>query len=234
MSKRTSCQALRFAGSVAAALVVTPALALSISVSNSNPVVVDATTDVRSVTVTAADVGAINSIEKLLVTLDFIKCGGFGDSLSAPLPSACSSSDPAYAREISFSLTDPAGTVVHLVTADTYFGDGPAPGGRITVTFDDAAADVVGYSIPAFVSGSFRPVGQLADFIGDAAIGTWILSIGDDGVDAPLGLASFSLDMTLIPEPESVALLGLGLASLGMHRKRDMARWLEPINKRRY
>lgn len=228
MSNRTSSNAVSSVFGTMGVLLATPALALSISASNVNPVLVDAATDTSSVTITASDIkGAFDSVEALTVTLDFIKCGGFGNSLVIPLPAACPNNDPAYAREISFDLTNPVGVTVHLVTTDTYhpFGDGPRPGSRITVAFDDGAAEAVGYSTPAFVSGTFRPVGSLADLLGMGALGTWFLSIGDDGIDAPLGLASFSVDLTLrdAPEPGTLALLGFGLSSLAIVRRGVLA-----------
>jgi len=224
MSNRISGNAVSSLAGALAVLLAAPALALSISVSNINPAVVDSATDTRSITVTAGDIrGAVDLVEALTVTLEFMKCGGLDDSLATPLPAGCPTSDPAYAREIAFDLSNPGGATVRLVTADTYnaFGDGPTPGSRIAVIFDDSAREAVGYSTPSFVGGTFRPVGSLADLLGMGAVGTWTLSIGDDGIDAPLGLARFSLDMTLrgIPEPSALALLGFGLFSLSIVRR---------------
>jgi len=228
MRKQTGVTAVSSLVGVLGALLAGPALALPLSASNVSALVLDATTDTRSITVTAGDIrGAFDLVEALTVTLDFMKCGGLDNSLTTPLPAGCPSGDPAYAREISFDLTNPGGATVRLVTADTYdaFGDGPTPGARITVIFDDSAGEAVGYSTPSFVGGTFRPVGSLADLLGMGAVGTWTLSIGDDGIDAPLGLASFTLDMSLrdIPEPGTLALLGLGLSGLAIVQRRVIA-----------
>lgn len=42
----------------------------------------------RGSVITAGDIsGAIDSVQALTVTLDFIKCGGFGNSLGVPFAS---------------------------------------------------------------------------------------------------------------------------------------------------
>ena len=131
----------------------------------------------------------------------------------------------AFAREIIFRLTSPEGTLVSLVEADTYFpsGSGPTPGSRITVTFDDAAANLVGST--GFVGGTFFPVGSLSAFNNEGAVGTWTLSIEDDTGGDPLGFANVKLDIQLpergsnASEPATIMLLAFGLVALEARRR---------------
>jgi hypothetical protein len=151
-----------------------------------------------------------------------------------PLPSAaagCPIAGAAWANEIVFRLTSPGGTTVDLVVADTYFdplpsgAQGPDPGARIVVTFDDAAADPVGGT--TFTDGTFQPVGLLSTFNTEVATGVWELYIEDTAAPDPLGFASFTLNITLadatgtqMPAPATALLLALGLAGLAVSRKK--------------
>lgn len=204
-----------------------PAHALVLSATNSNEVVVDAASATRTVSIGA---GIITGVT---VTLDFMKCD---DPLTTPLPAACPTPAPfpdegdAYAREIIFRLTSPLGTEIGLVEPDTYFlgsfGEGPNPGGRIIVTFDDSAGALVGFG--GFVTETAAPVEPLTTLLGEQALGVWTLYIEDDTGADPLGLARFTLDITAdpsvtVPEPATLGLLGLGLAGLGVIRRRRAA-----------
>ncbi len=88
------------------------------------------------------------------------------------------------------------------------------------ITFDDAAAQVVNYDVNSPHSGTFRPIGSLADFNGSAAGGTWTLFIEDTvGADS-LRFHSFALEVTTadggVPEPGSLSLILLGGAAIAI------------------
>jgi hypothetical protein len=70
-------------------------------------------------------------------------------------------------------------------------------GGKVTVTFDDAAATQVGG--PAPVTGTFRPVQPLSDFIGKSPFGNWNLTIMDTGPGNALCHFEFSLTVEVVP-----------------------------------
>src|SRR5688572_18088383 len=110
------------AGCMLAGLATAPAHAVVISATNSSQVVVDGSSDTRTVAFGIADLaGGVNSIVDVNITIDFMKCD---DPLATPLPSAaegCASGDDAFAHEIIFRLTSPGGTEISLVEFDTYF-----------------------------------------------------------------------------------------------------------------
>jgi subtilisin-like proprotein convertase family protein len=169
-----------------------------------------------STSLNITDTGAITDLN---VWVDFTKCDN-------PLldDGTCSGQGFSFNREIVFSLTSALGTMVNLVAQDTYSGS--APGARVEVLFDDAAATAVGGS--TLTSGSFSPAGLLADFNGEDLFGNWTLSFQDTVGSDPLSLNAWRLDITTdsvsVPEPASLALLGLGLVGFGLSRKRKPSR----------
>ena len=108
--------------------------------------------------------------------------------------------------------------MVNLVTVGT-FSDNTGGSVRAVITFDDLAGSV----LPAIpTNGTFQPVGTLANFNGEDAVGTWSLLFSDIASNGPLGLHSFSLtvetDMSAVPEPSTIFLFGSGLAGLAVWR----------------
>lgn len=106
----------------------------------------------------------------------------------------------------------------------------------MAVLFSDAAESDVHLALPDIGSptGNFQPDGRTKDplevldtdprpaplsvFKGEDANGTWTLFLADQGVGDTSVLKSWSLGVTVVPEPHALLLAGMGLMALAFKR----------------
>lgn len=126
-----------------------------------------------------------------------------------------------HMEDFDLFLTSPGGTIVQFLFQLSDFGHVDAP---LIATFDDeGTASALDLASNPSAGLSVIPFSALSAFDGTSLDGTWTLSILDDFIPNEgdvLVSWSISGEAVAVPAPATLLLLGFGLASLGLVRRR--------------